>query len=95
MGQDLSYNKSEVSFGSVACKNVFFNETLFNERELHNYHKAFFSDLDIKNGSTVLNVEITCNGTTWPKFGAFVIHADSKTFVSYSGYIYALKRKST
>ncbi|ALU44571.1 hypothetical protein [Pseudoalteromonas rubra] len=94
LGQALLYNKSEVSFGSVTCKNVIFNEALFNERELYNYHKAFFSDLDIKNGSTVLNVEITCNDTTWSRFGAFVIHTDSKTFVSYSGHIYALQRKS-
>ena len=95
IGHQLNYQNDQASSGSGACSEISYREELFSERELHSYHKVFFSDLGAQDIEQVSNIEVFCNNKPWYEFGAFIIQAGSKVFISYSGYVYELRSKNT
>lgn len=95
IGLKLNYQKNEASSGLKTCSAVSYRKELFSERELHSYHKVFFSNLGIQEIKKVSNIEIFCKDQPWYQFGALLIHANTKLFVSYSGYVFELRRVST
>ena len=95
IGLQLYFQPNQASSGSEDCSEISYREELFSERELHSYHKVFFSDLGVQGIEQVSNIEVFCNSKPWYEFGAFIIQAGSKVFISYSGYIYELRSKNT
>ena len=95
LGIKINYQSEYATSGGNECKSVTYREELFNERSLHSYHKIFFDDLGSENIENVLNVELLCGQRPWFEFGAIVIEANSKVFISYSGYIFELRRINT
>lgn len=91
----LSYQSQKASSGTKTCSKISYREELFNESKLHSYHRVFFADLGIEGVDKVSNIEVFCNNSPWYEFGAFIIRAGSKIFVSYSGYVYQLRSKNT
>ncbi|WP_396587021.1 hypothetical protein [Bermanella sp. R86510] len=91
----ISYEDVKATVGTDTCSEVSYQTEMFNERDLHSYHRVFFSDLGIENLESVENIEIFCGGKPWYVFGSFVIQAGTEIFVSYSGYIYELAKKNT
>lgn len=96
IGRELNYSESVALSGSVSCKTPQFQTEEFSERDLYSYHRVFFNNLNISSVSKVTNIEVFCEGRPWYEFGGFLIYAEPESlFLSFSGYIYELQRKST